>query len=429
MKTPITFAIAGFGDRGSTYASMQKLFPDRMKVVAVADLKPEKVQKAQELYDIPEENCFASAEEMLAHDKLADVMVVSTMDRQHVGHAIPALEKGYNILMEKPISPDLNECRRIIEVAKRCPGKIIVCHVLRYTVFYNTLKEILDSGRIGDVVSVCANENVGYWHQAHSFVRGNWRNSDDTSPMILQKCCHDMDIYTWLLGKTCKAVSSIGDTHLFKKECAPAGATPYCLGGCKVKESCKFDAEKIYITDPKTGIRHGNTWMAGVACGVNPTEERTYEALRHGQYGRCVYLCDNNVVDHQQTNLLFTDGTTMSFTMCAFTEKCYRYFKAMGTNGEIEADMLSNQIHVRVFGEPEEVIDVAKLANDLKGHGGGDSGIVADFLDMLIHETEATARTTTLENSLESHFIALAAEQSRLMGGALVEMEAFKNGN
>ena len=246
--------------------------------------------------------------------------------------------------------------------------------------------------------------------------------------MILQKCCHDMDIYTWLLGKKCKAISSVGDTHLFKKECAPEGATPYCLGGCKAKENCKFDAEKIYITNPATGIRNGNTWMAGVACGVNPTEERTYEALKNGQYGRCVYMCDNNVVDHQQTNLLFEDGTTMSFTMCAFTEKCYRYFKAMGTNGEIEADMLSNKIHVRVFGEPEEIIDVKLLANDLKGHGGGDSGIVNDFLDMLINETEATERTTTLEHSLESHFMALAAEDSRLRGGELINMDAFKNG-
>ena len=236
-----------------------------------------------------------------------------------------------------------------------------------------------------------------------------------------------MDIYTWLLGKKCKAISSVGDTHLFKKECAPEGATPYCLGGCKAKENCKFDAEKIYITNPATGIRNGNTWMAGVACGVNPTEERTYEALKNGQYGRCVYMCDNNVVDHQQTNLLFEDGTTMSFTMCAFTEKCYRYFKAMGTNGEIEADMLSNKIHVRVFGEPEEIIDVKLLANDLKGHGGGDSGIVNDFLDMLINETEATERTTTLEHSLESHFMALAAEESRLRGGELINMDAFKN--
>ena len=154
MKTPITFAIAGFGGRGSTYASMQKMFPDKMKVVAVADIRPERVQIAKELYDLPDDMCFSSAEEMLQKDKLADVMVIGTMDRQHVGHAIPALEKGYNVLMEKPISPDLKECQRILEVAERSEGKIIVCHVLRYTAFYNTLKAILDTGKLGDIITV-----------------------------------------------------------------------------------------------------------------------------------------------------------------------------------------------------------------------------------------------------------------------------------
>lgn len=427
MKAPITFAIAGFGDRGSTYASMQKLFPDKMKVVAVADLNPDKVKKAKELYDIPEENCFASAEEMLEHEKLADVIVVSTMDRQHVGHAIPALKKGYNIMLEKPISPELDKCREILEVAKNCPGKIIVCHVLRYTTFYNTLKDLISSGKIGDVVSICANENVAYWHQAHSFVRGNWRNSKETSPMILQKSCHDMDILTWLTGKKCKSVSSFGSTRLFKKECAPEGATPYCLGGCEAKENCIFDAEKIYLTSPKMGRLHGNSWITSI-LSVENTVESTRKALESGPYGRCVYMCDNDVVDHQQTNLLMEDGSTISFTMCAFTESCYRYFKAMGTKGEIEADMLSNVIHVREFGKEMETIDIGALASDLKGHGGGDSGIVADFLDMLINETEATERTTTLENSMESHFIALAAEESRLNGGKVIDLDRFKEG-
>lgn len=426
MKAPITFAIAGFGDRGSTYASMQNLFPDKMKVVAVADLNPDKVEKAKKLYQIPEENCFSSAEEMLQQEKLADVMVVSTMDRQHVDHAIPALRKGYNILLEKPISPDLDKCREILEVAEECPGKIIVCHVLRYTVFYNKLKELIAGGTIGDVVSICANENVGYWHQAHSFVRGNWRNSDETSPMILQKSCHDMDILTWLLGKKCKTVSSFGGIHLFKESCAPEGSTKYCLGGCKVKDSCIFDAEKIYVTSEKTGLSSGNSWISSV-LSVENTMESTYEALRNGPYGRCVFHCDNNVVDHQQTLLSMEDGSTISFTMCAFTENCYRYFKAMGTKGEIEADMRSNIIKVRVFGKPEETIDVGAIASDLKGHGGGDSGIVADFLDMLINETEATERTTTLPHSMESHFIALAAEKSRLHNGEAVDLEAFKN--
>lgn len=429
MTTPITFAIAGFGDRGSTYASMQELFPDRMKVVAVADIDPAKVRRAKELYSIPDENCFSSAEEMLAHEKLADVITITTMDRQHVAQAIPALEKGYHVLMEKPISPDLADCRRILEAEKHSTGRIIVCHVLRYTVFYNTLKDLIASGRIGDVISVCANENVAYWHQAHSFVRGNWRNSTQSSPMILQKCCHDFDIYTWLLGKRCKSLTSIGGNTQFRPEQAPEGAAYYCLGGCKAKESCIFDAEKIYVTSPRTGIRHGGSWMSAVACGKSGgtvTEEEVYAALQHGQYGRCVYHCDNDVADHQQTNLLFEDGSTMSFTMCAYTENCYRYFKAMGTRGEIEADMLSNLIHVRVFGEKEEIIDVRKLSSDLKGHGGGDSGIVQDFLEMLITGSAPNERTTTLENSMESHFLALAAEESRRQGGAVIDMAAFR---
>lgn len=425
---PITSAIAGCGSRGmQAYAPGQALFPGRMRIVAAADIRPGQLALMRERYGLTQAQCYDSAESMLRQPRLADAMFICTPDRLHFGQAAAALAKGYHLLLEKPIAETEAECRELERLARQANRHVIVCHVLRYALFYQKLKELLDAGAVGEIQSVQAIERVGYWHQAHSFVRGNWRNSDQTSPMILQKCCHDMDIYTWLLGKKCKAISSVGDTHLFKKECAPEGATPYCLGGCKAKENCKFDAEKIYITNPATGIRNGNTWMAGVACGVNPTEERTYEALKNGQYGRCVYMCDNNVVDHQQTNLLFEDGTTMSFTMCAFTEKCYRYFKAMGTNGEIEADMLSNKIHVRVFGEPEEIIDVKLLANDLKGHGGGDSGIVNDFLDMLINETEATERTTTLEHSLESHFMALAAEESRLRGGELINMDAFKN--
>ena len=426
MKAPITFAIAGFGDRGSTYASMQDLWPDKMKVVAVADIDPRKVEKAKKLYGIPAENCFASAEEMLAKEKLADVMVVSTMDRQHVDHAIPALKKGYHIMMEKPISPEIEKCREILAAAEKCPGKIIVCHVLRYTVFYNTLKDLLASKRIGDVVSVCAAENVAYWHQAHSFVRGNWRNSEETSPMILQKSCHDMDIFSWLLGTKCKAVSSMGGTRLFRAEKAPEGATGYCLGGCKAKEHCPFDAEKIYITDPATGCQHHPGGWPATVVAPEGTPETVYEALKEGQYGRCVYHCDNDVVDHQQTLLLMEDGVTVSFSMCAFTEKCYRTFKAMGTQGEIEADLLSNTIRVQRFGEDAEIIDVNTLASDLKGHGGGDSGIVADFLDMLLNDREATERTTTLANSMESHFMALAAEKSRKNGGKLIDMARFK---
>lgn len=426
MKAPITFAIAGFGDRGSTYASMQTQFPDKMQVVAVADLNPEKVKKAQRLYGIEDKNCFTSAEEMLRQERLADVLVVSTMDRQHVDHAIPAIKKGYHILLEKPISPELDKCREILKAAENSDSKVIVCHVLRYTMFYNKLRELLLSGAIGDVVAVTAAENVGYWHQAHSFVRGNWRNAQQTSPMILQKSCHDMDILLWVTGKTCQSVSSVGNTYLFRKEMAPKGAASHCLGGCEAKEDCIFDAEKIYIKNQKTGIeQNNNSWISSV-LSVENTVESTYRALKDGQYGRCVYHCDNDVVDHQQTNLLMTDGTTLSFTMCAFSENCYREFKAMGTKGEIEADMLTNTIIVREFGKGEELIDIGALVSDLKGHGGGDSGIIADLLDMLLDDTQPNDRTTTLAASMESHYVALAAEASRLEGGISVKLDKFK---
>lgn len=425
MKAPVTFAIAGFGSRGSTYASMAEIFPEKVKVVAVADIVPEKVEKAKKLYNIPDEMCFSSAEEMLSQPKLADVVCICTMDRQHVDQGIPALEKGYDIVLEKPISPDLDKCKEILAAAEKSNSRIIVCHVLRYTAFYNKLRDLIKTGKVGDVVSVTANENVAYWHQAHSFVRGNWGNSKKSSPMILQKCCHDMDILLWLTGKTCKSVTSFGSTRLFKKECAPEGATPYCMGGCKAKDNCVFDAEKIYVTGPKTGIQHKSTFMTDVLA-TEPNVENVYKAIEHGPYGRCVYMCDNDVVDHQVTNLLMADDSTISFTMCAFSEDCYRYIHIMGTQGEITADMRSNVITFEPFAGEKEIFDMNLLATDLRGHGGGDSGIIDEFTDMLINNSAPNDRTTSLERSMESHFVALAAEESRLDGGRVVDMADYK---
>lgn len=224
MSRKIKVALAGLGSRGKdTYAKAAKLFPEKMEITAIADIDPAKVEEVAGEYGVPRGACFSSAEELLAQDRLADVMFITTQDRQHVGHAIPALRKGYHLLLEKPISPNLDECRELVRVAKECNRQVIVCHVLRYTPIYSTLKELIASGTVGEIVSVMSIENVGWWHQAHSFVRGNWRNSDTTSPMILQKCCHDMDLLLWLTGKTCKSVSSFGSTYLFDEAHAPQG--------------------------------------------------------------------------------------------------------------------------------------------------------------------------------------------------------------
>lgn len=435
MGRCITVAIAGLGSRGrDTYAKAAKIFPEKMKIVAIADVDPEKVRLTAEEYDIPEEKCFSSAEEMLKQEKLADVMFIATQDRQHVGHAIPALRKGYHLLLEKPISPELDECRELVRVARECDRKVVVCHVLRYTPIYRKVKELLDAGKIGAVVSIMAVENVGWYHMAHSFVRGNWSNSNETSPMILQKCCHDMDLYLWLAGKKCDSLSSFGSTYLFKKEKAPEGCAMRCMDGCKAKETCPFDAEAIYLDNKAAGYCKGNrNWPLDVLVPDGVTEEKLYDAIREGRYGRCVYHCDNNVVDHQVVNLNMTDGTTMSFTMCGFTAEIARYAKFMGTEGEMIVNMAGeiedNEIVIRRFNADvtEERIDVASLSDDFSGHGGGDVKMIEEFLDVLSGEKEESPYVTSLEQSMESHYCALAAEESRLHGGRVVELDTFRN--
>ena len=427
MQKQVTAAIAGLGSRGKdVYAPMSRLFPEKLKITAVADPDPSRAMQMREEYRIEEDRCFGSAEEMLEQPRLADVMIIATQDRQHVRQAVRAMERGYDILLEKPVSPELDECREIVRRAEELKRKVVVCHVLRYTPFYQTVKSLLDAGRIGEVVSVMAVENVGYWHQAHSFVRGSWRDSDTTSPMILQKCCHDMDMLLWLTGKTCESVSSYGDTYLFKKEKAPAGAAHRCTGGCRVKEACPFDAEKIYLTDKETGVLEGNCgWPANVLT-MHPDGESVRRALEEGPYGRCVYYCDNNVVDHQVVNMNMTDGSTVSFTMCGFTADCSRYAKLMGTKGQIIADMGANTIEVTPFGKDAELIDVSRMAEDFSGHGGGDRGLVSAFLDFVTGEQPEDDTISSVERSLESHYIALAAEESRRNGGAVIRMEQVR---
>ena len=428
-RKKLKVAIAGLGHRGKDiYAYGSKRFPDLIEIVAVADTNPDRVKLVAGEFGIPEEFCFSSAEEMIAHDKLADAMFICTQDRQHVGQAIPALEKGYDLLLEKPISPDLEECRRIIQVAQQCGRKVLVSHVLRYTVFYQELKKILDEKRIGEIISVQASENVGYWHQAHSFVRGNWKDSEITSPMILQKCCHDMDILTWLTGKKCRRVTSFGSTSYFKEEKAKEGTPKRCTDGCPYQPECPYDAEKIYLPGREHGVPVAITEWFDKVLTLEPTEENIRKQLETGPYGCCVFHSGNNVVDHQVVNLVMTDGTTIDFTMCGFTHENARYTRIMGTMGEIEANMESNLIKIYRFGYEPEVVDVTKLTSDFSGHGGGDVLMLKEFIHYALGDQVRTNTITTLEQSMESHFIAWAAEISRLKDGEPVNLDDIRKG-
>lgn len=425
MSKCVTVAIAGFGLRGRDYSAYQIQNPDKMKIIAIADTNKQRLIDAAEKFGVSKENCFNSAEEMLERPQLADVMFVTTQDRQHVPQAIKAIEKGYHIMMEKPISPNLEECLQIQQKAHEHGKVVAVCHVMRYTVFFQKIKEVIMSGKIGDVKSIQALENVGYFHHAHSFVRGNWRRADEASPMILAKSCHDLDLIQWLLDKKCKYISSFGNLSLFKEENAPEGSTDRCLNNCKCQSDCPYDAEKIYVTDSITGVRNGIWKWPCTAVVHNPTEETIYEALRTGPYGRCVYRCDNDVVDHQVVIMEFEGKETATFTMSAFTQSDERHIKIMGTKGDIIADLESCLVKVTPFGKKTEIIDINAIAGDLDGgHSGGDLRLVENIIN-IISNNNIGDNLTSIDASVHSHVMALAAEHSRLNNGKSINLDEF----
>ncbi len=424
MSYPVTFAICGCGVRGlEAYAAYQKCSPDKMKIVAGADTRPERLELLRTRYGVPDSMCFCSDGALLAQPRLADVMVIATQDRQHVPAALAALDKGYHVLLEKPISPSLEECRALQKKAHETGRVVVVCHVLRYTRFYAALEALLRRGEIGKIETIDAVEHVAYWHHAHSYVRGNWRRAEETSPMILAKSCHDMDILRWLAGEPCLRVQSFGALDYFRADRAPEGAAGRCLDGCACKEGCPYDAEKIYLTNARSGFRSvGKGWPCTVLHS-DPTEERIYEALRTGPYGRCVFHCDNDVVDHQTVNLEFANNIHATFTMTAFTQECHRTIKVTGTLGDVEGDMEENCLRLHRFGRPEEVVELGSNASEFAGHGGGDMGLMA-YLCGLIADGGAKG-LTDVDASVESHVMALAAEASRQDGGRTITLSEF----
>lgn len=394
-----------------------------MKITAVADPRASQRQIAMDVYQVPREKCYYSGEELLAQPKLADVLIISTQDQDHYRYAIPALEKGYHLLLEKPISPNLKECLEIRETAKRMGRIVMVCHVLRYAPFYETVSKLIREGLIGRLQHIDATENIGFAHFCHSYVRGNWRRVEESSPIIMAKSCHDMDILRWLVGQPCKRVSSFGGLDWFREENAPEGSAMRCLE-CALKDECPASAVRIYLTDSGSGILAGNKgWPCNVITGGVPTEETVREALTHGPYGRCVFRSDNTAADHQTVTMEFEGGVTANFYLSAFSNKSHRTICVQGTEGEIWGDSKENRVYLQRFGQTVQVFDPAVDETNFAGHGGGDAGMVRELCRM-IREKDSNA-LTGIEASVESHVMALAAEESRVCGGKSVNLNDF----
>lgn len=409
----IKVAIIGAGSRGLGYADYFRSNPAAGTVVAVAEPNRERTDLIAGLHQIPAEQCYDSFEAFFAQPKMCDAVMICTMDRLHYEPTMLALEKGYHVMVEKPMSPEPEEVLAMAKKADETGNILMVGHVLRYSPFFHKLKSVVESGVIGKLVSVDLIENVGNIHYSHSYVRGNWGNSKKSTFMLLSKSCHDIDILHWLVDQPCKRVASFGSLMHFHEGQAPEGSTGRCLDGCAVERTCAYSANRIYV--------ERGEWLWQVT--LSDRKEERLKAIQDGPYGRCVYRCDNDIVDHQVVSMEFENGVTASFSMMAFTTEGYRTIKLFGTNGQIRGHMEKNEIEISTFDGEVEVI---KPMTRPGGHFGADPLLVEDFVIQVRKGMQGKGRTNA-SASAESHLITFAAEEARLKG-QVVELDRYVSG-
>ncbi len=418
---PLKLACIGCGARAQTYTQLAARHPEQFQIVAGADPVPERVGKIRRTSGRPEFRGFPSAEALLSAGKLADVMIVATQDNFHFEHCRGALRLGYEVLLEKPIATRAEQVLEIERLAKDVGRRVMVCFVLRFAAFYRKVKEIIDSGALGELVSVQASEGVHPWHQAHSFVRGHWSVVDRSSPMILSKCCHDTDIVHWLVGRRCTRVASFGALEFFRPERAPAGVPARCTDGCPVSDTCPYHALR-YAGDQRF------PWLPMVYDRAHDaTPEEITAWLRTSPWGRCVYRCGNDAVDRQVLALEFEGGVTGTFTMTAFAAG--RHLEISGTKGVLKGGESYRQhfgTHLILLPHEGEPARYTVQAEDggYELHGGGDPGLVNALYGEMTKPPGARLEAD-LASTVHSHLIAFAAEEARLTG-RVVPLEEFE---
>lgn len=421
MSKQITAIIVGAGHRAILYSLYALEHPDELKIVGVADPDPIRRKKVAEMHGFGEEMCFRNAEELAERPKLADAVINGTMDRQHVPTAVPLLRAGYDMLLEKPFAISEEEVNYLYKVVKETRRKVMICHVLRYAPFYVAIKQRLLSGEIGDIINIQATEHVSYHHLAVSFVRGKWGNEEKCgAPMLLAKCCHDMDLIMWLKsGVSPKQIASFGSDFQFDPAKKPAGAGKRCLVDCQCEETCLYSAKKHYLDHPDRWAFYVWDCLENIE---NPTlEDKRKSLMTDNIHGRCVWDCEHTVVDHQSVLMNFADGATATLNMIGGTAKPERNIHIIGTKGEIKGVFDDSVFTVRTIdtasekGWNEEVVDL-KIGGDKSGmtgsHGGGDLRLVEDFVHVLQGE-EPSISCTTIKDSINGHLGVFCAERAR----------------
>lgn len=379
-------------------------------ITAIAEPRVERLDIAALEFGVPAETAVTDWQTLAASPDLPfDAVIVATPDREHLEPALAFIERGLPLLLEKPMSPSEDDARRIVAAARRNDVLVCVAHVLRYSRYTQALRDVIVSGAIGQVASIEHLEPVGWWHQAHSFVRGNWRREDESSSMLMSKSCHDIDWLSYLIGRSAVSVSSFGGLIHFNKQNQPIGAAPRCLD-CAVERTCAYSAKRIYLSrvdDPDAQL-----WPLGI-LSVDTSEAGITKALREGPYGRCVYESDNDVVDHQVVNIEYEGGATVSFTMTAFTPMSFRKTRVFGTKGMIEGDGYGFSVYdfLTSTTTTTRLVDPRDSAA-ADGHLGSDAALTAAFV-AAIRTGDRSLVLTDAEESLHTHAIVWAAERAR----------------
>lgn len=425
---PITAIIVGAGHRSFVYSELAKTNPEMLKIVGVADPNPIRRKKAMDYFGFKEDMCFENAEELAKKGKLADTVINGTMDEQHLETAVPLLDAGYDMLLEKPFAPNEEEMRQIVNCAKKNNSKVMICHVLRYTPFYYAIKERIVNGEIGDIINIQTTEHVSYHHLSTSYIRGKWANSDKChTSMLLAKCCHDLDIIMWMMSETKpKQISSFGGKFQFKPENAPKEAGTICMKDCPLVDTCVYSTKRLYIDHPDRWAFY--VWDALEGKKNVTIEDKIALMKSDSPYARCIYKCDNNVVDHQSVLINFESGATGTHNMVGGSAEPRREIHIIGTKGEIFGNFEESKFTVlKIDPSPDahnEECDVEEV--DLRvtgdmvgaygGHGGGDERLAADFVKFIRGEKPSLA-CTSIFDSVAGHLSVYLADKSRENGG------------
>lgn len=410
LAKPVTVITIGAGNRGMVYGGYAAAHKNDIQVIGVAEPNTFRNDRYAKIHNIESKHRFNTWEDVFKQPKFADAVIISTPDDLHYAPCMKALEMGYDVLLEKPISPSEKECRDILALAKKNNRIVAVCHVLRYAPYFVKMKELIAKGAIGEVISIQHMEPIEHTHMAHSYVRGNWHNSKQTTPIILAKSCHDLDIIKWVINKPSQKIAAMGDLKWFRKENAPEGSTARCADGCKIERQCPYSAVKEYVDLNK------RTSVFDVPDGVN-RKEFIANKLKTTNYGRCVYRMENDQPDHYVTNIQFAGSVTASFAMEAFTAYAGRRTRVMGAMGDLVGDMNELVHHDFVTGKETKFIPDAEDVDGYKdsGHGGGDWLLVRDFVQAVAQKNPKLL-TSTIDDSIESHVMGFMAEESRKKG-------------